>query len=130
MSSDDILDAIIAGRSANRADYAMGHVGWSCRIAAEIADFNPRALVDDRKLHKLIRRTDLLGLYAAGRAIERSGIIAHRNALEARRGAIQRPHRRLRRIGRRQLREPVRLFSAVCRDSRRVAGVRRELATL
>ena len=37
-----------------------------CTIAGEIADFNPRALVDDRKLHKLIRRTDLLGLYAAG----------------------------------------------------------------
>src|SRR4029453_14153680 len=53
-----------------------------CRIAAEIADFNPRAMVDDRKLHKLIRRTDLLGLYAAGRAIAQSGIIGHRDELE------------------------------------------------
>jgi 3-oxoacyl-[acyl-carrier-protein] synthase-1 len=52
-------------------------------MAAEIADFNPRALVDDRKLHKLIRRTDLVGLYAAGRAIDGAGIVAHRDALEA-----------------------------------------------
>ena len=46
--------------------------GWPASVAGEIADFNPRALVDDRKLHKLIRRTDLVGLYAAGRAIDAS----------------------------------------------------------
>jgi 3-oxoacyl-[acyl-carrier-protein] synthase-1 len=38
-------------------------------------------MVDDRKLHKLIRRTDLVGLYAAGRAIDASGIVAHRDTL-------------------------------------------------
>ena len=82
MSPEDILDAIVAGRSAIAPIRQWDTAGWPCRVAAEIADFNPRALVDDRKLHKLIRRTDLVGLYAAGRAIERSGIIAHRNALE------------------------------------------------
>src|SRR6185436_6083744 len=41
-----------------------------------------RALVEDRKLHKLIRRTDLFGLYAAGRAIASSGILAHRDQLD------------------------------------------------
>src|SRR4030095_8322224 len=55
---------------------------WPCRVAGEIANFNPRALVDDRKLHKLIRRTDLLGLYAAGKAIERSGVVTHRRTLD------------------------------------------------
>ncbi len=82
MSPDDILDAAVAGRSAIAPIKQWDTAGWPCRIAAEIADFNPRALVDDRKLHKLIRRTDLLGLYAAGRAIERSGVVAHRNAQE------------------------------------------------
>ncbi|MEO8122836.1 MAG: beta-ketoacyl synthase N-terminal-like domain-containing protein, partial [Burkholderiales bacterium] len=52
------------------------------RDAGEVKDFNARALVEDRKLHKLIRRTDLFGLYAAGRAIEGSGILARRGALD------------------------------------------------
>ncbi len=44
------------------------------RIAAEMPDFNPRALVEDRKLHKLIRRSDMFGLYAASQAIDASAI--------------------------------------------------------
>ena len=82
MTPDEILDAVVAGRSAIAPITQWDTTGWPCRIAAEIADFNPRALVDDRKLHKLIRRTDLVGLYAAGRAIERSGIVAHRGTME------------------------------------------------
>ena len=70
MAPDAILDAVLAGRSAIAPITQWDTTGWPCRIAAEIADFNPRALVDDRKLHKLIRRTDLVGLYAAGRAID------------------------------------------------------------
>ena len=81
-SPDDILDAIVAGRSAIGLITQWDTTGWPCRVAAEIPDFTPRAMVDDRKLHKLIRRTDLVGLYAAGRAIESSGVVAHRNALE------------------------------------------------
>jgi 3-oxoacyl-[acyl-carrier-protein] synthase-1 len=77
-----ILDAVRAGRSAIAPITLWDTAGWPCRVAAEIADFNPRALVDDRKLHKLIRRTDLLGLHAAARAIERAGIVAHRDTLE------------------------------------------------
>ena len=81
MSPNDILDAVVAGRSAIGPIKLWDTAGWPCRIAAEIADFNPRAMVDDRKLHKLIRRTDMLGLYAAGRALEHSGITAHRDGL-------------------------------------------------
>ena len=88
MSPDQILDAILAGRSAIAPIAQWDTTGWPCRIAAEIADFNPRALVDDRKLHKLIRRTDLVGLYAAGRAIDSSGIIAHRGAMAADAAAV------------------------------------------
>ena len=88
MTPDDILDAVSAGRSAIAPITQWDTAGWPCRIAAEIADFNPRALIDDRKLHKLIRRTDLVGLYAAGRAIERAGIIAHRDTLDAGAAAV------------------------------------------
>ena len=88
MSPDQILDAVLAGRSAIRSITQWDTAGWPCRVAAEIPDFNPRALVDDRKLHKLIRRTDLVGLYAAGRAIDGSGIVAHRGAMEAGAAAV------------------------------------------
>ena len=83
MTPEDILGAIRAGRSAIAPIRQWDTTGWPCKIAAEIPDFNPRALVDDRKLHKLIRRTDLVGLYAAGRAIERAGIVDHRATLPA-----------------------------------------------
>ena len=88
MTPDAILDAISAPRSAIAPITQWDTTGWPCRMAGEIADFNPRALVEDRKLHKLIRRTDLVGLYAAGRAIERSGIIAHRSTLDAPAAAV------------------------------------------
>src|SRR5215470_9931959 len=87
-SPEEILDAVRNGRSAIAPIKQWDTTNWPCRIAAEIADFNPRAMVDDRKLHKLIRRTDLVGLYAAGRAIERSGVVAHRNELEAATAAL------------------------------------------
>ncbi len=82
MTPGAILDAVRAGRSAIAPITAWDTADWPCRVAAEIADFDPRALVADRKLHKLIRRTDFLGLYAAGRAIDDAGIIAHRSALD------------------------------------------------
>jgi 3-oxoacyl-[acyl-carrier-protein] synthase-1 len=42
---------------------------------------DPRALVEDRKVHKLLQRTDLLGLYVAGRALDDSGFVPYRDAL-------------------------------------------------
>ena len=125
MTPDEMLDAILAGRSSIGPIARWDTTGWPCRIAAEIADFNPRALVDDRKLHKLIRRTDLVGLYAAGRAIERSGIVAHRDALAPGDAAVYSDRTGVY-VGlrRRQLREPVRLFPAVRGGRRRAARVR------
>jgi len=79
---DEILDAVQAGRSAIAPIRQWDTTGWPVRVAAEIADYNPNTLVEDRKLHKLIRRTDLLGLYAAGRAIEGSGFVGYRETLD------------------------------------------------
>jgi len=76
-----ILDRILAGESAIGPIAQWDTTGWPVTVAGEIADFNARALVEDRKLHKLIRRTDLLGLYAATRAIAASGLAAHRATL-------------------------------------------------
>ena len=82
MSPGEIFDAVREGRSAIAPITQWDTTGWPCRVAAEIPDFNPRALVDDRKLHKLIRRTDLVGLYAAGSALAAAGVVAHRDTLD------------------------------------------------
>ena len=82
MTPDSILDEVSAGRSSLGPITLWDTAGWPCRVAAEIPDFNPRALVDDRKLHKLIRRTDLVGIYAAGSALDAAGVVEHRDALE------------------------------------------------
>ena len=78
-----MLAAIVDGRSAIAPITGFDTTDWPVRTAAEIADFNPRALVDDRKLHKLIRRTDMLGIYAGDRAAETAGYAAYRDSLAA-----------------------------------------------
>src|SRR5262245_40811437 len=81
MSPEAILDTVSEGRKAIGPITLWDTTGWPCRVAGEIPDFNPRALVDDRKLHKLIRRTDLVGIYAAGAAIAAANIVAWRDSL-------------------------------------------------
>jgi 3-oxoacyl-[acyl-carrier-protein] synthase-1 len=76
-----MLDAIVNGRSAIGPIKGWDTTGWPVTRAAEIPDFNARALVDDRKLHKFIRRTDLVGIYAGDRAVEAAGYAAWRGAL-------------------------------------------------
>jgi 3-oxoacyl-[acyl-carrier-protein] synthase I len=77
----DILAGVRAGTSTIAPIQQWDVTGWPTTMAGEIANFNAREMVDDRKLHKLIRRTDLLGLYAAGRAIDDAGLAAHRDTL-------------------------------------------------
>jgi 3-oxoacyl-[acyl-carrier-protein] synthase I len=77
----DILAGIRAGKSSLAPIRQWDVSQWPTRMAAEVADFNAREMVEDRKLHKLIRRTDLFGLYAAGQAIEGAGLAAWREAL-------------------------------------------------
>lgn len=76
-----MLDAIRNARSAIGPIKGWDTTGWPITHAAEIADFNARALVDDRKLHKLIRRTDMVGIYAGDRAAEAAGYASHRDTL-------------------------------------------------
>ena len=73
MQPDEILAGVVEGRCTIGPIRQWDTTNWPTHLAGEIPDFNARALVEDRKLHKLIRRTDLVGLYAASRAIERAG---------------------------------------------------------
>src|SRR5947207_6885064 len=76
-----IFDALCEGRSAVAPIQQWDTTDWPVKVAAEIADFNPRAMVEDRKLHKFIRRTDMLGLFAGGQAIDVAGFVGHRATL-------------------------------------------------
>ena len=81
-SPEEIWDAVSTGRPAIRPIQQWDTSGWPTSLAAEIPGLDPRALVEDRKIHKLLQRTDLLGLYVAGRALDDSGFLAYRAALE------------------------------------------------
>jgi 3-oxoacyl-[acyl-carrier-protein] synthase-1 len=79
----DIYASLRAGASSIGPIRQWDVSHWPTRMAGEVADFNAREMVDDRKLHKLIRRTDLFGLYAAGHAIDGAGLAAYRETLPA-----------------------------------------------
>ncbi len=82
-SPEEIWGAAWTGRSAIRPIQQWDTSGWPTTLAAEIPGLDPRALVEDRKIHKLVQRTDLLGLYVAGRALDDAGLLAYREALES-----------------------------------------------
>ena len=77
-----IWEAIRSGRSALSSIRQWDTTGWPRRVGGEIADFDPVALLKDRKIQKFIRRSDVFGLYAADQAIAQSGLTAYRDTLD------------------------------------------------
>jgi 3-oxoacyl-[acyl-carrier-protein] synthase-1 len=78
-----IAQAVREGRSGIGPLTRWDPAGWAAARAGEIREIADRTLVPDRKLHKMVSRLDLLGIYAADRAIEASGLAAHRASLAA-----------------------------------------------
>ncbi|HVO25444.1 MAG TPA: beta-ketoacyl synthase N-terminal-like domain-containing protein [Candidatus Margulisiibacteriota bacterium] len=79
---DAIWEVVRAGRSAIAPIRQWEAAGVPLPPAGEVADLDARELVADRKVHKVLRRTDLLGLYAAGKAIEDASLVAYRATLD------------------------------------------------
>jgi len=67
-------DALLAGRSGVAPVTLFDASGFSTRIAAEVKDFDPRALIDDRKLLKYANRSHGFALAAAEEAMRDAGI--------------------------------------------------------
>jgi 3-oxoacyl-[acyl-carrier-protein] synthase-1 len=78
---DAIWKAIVNGQSAIGPITQWDAQRWPVNVGAEVREVDPRTLVDDRKLHKMIARTDLFGLCAADQAVQQSGLLAYRDAL-------------------------------------------------
>ena len=78
---DDIWQSILEGRSSIKPIASWEAAQWPAQKAAEVTGVDNRTLVEDRKLHKMISRTDMFGLYAAGSAIQNSGLLGWRDML-------------------------------------------------
>jgi 3-oxoacyl-[acyl-carrier-protein] synthase-1 len=81
LNPQTIFDAILEGRSAMGPINYWDASDWPIQVAAQITGIKDQVLVDDRKLHKSISRTDLFGIYAGDEAIKSSGVPAFRAAL-------------------------------------------------
>jgi len=88
LTIDAIWDAIVNARSAVAPLSRWDATGWPVKVAAEVTGVDNRTLVEDRKLHKMISRTDLFGLYVAGVAIQQSAIVAHRETMDSERARL------------------------------------------
>lgn len=80
---ESIWNAIVEGRSAVAPSTELDAERWPVSVAAEVPGSDARTLIEDRRLQKMISRTDLFGLYAAGEAIRDSGLAAERDKLDA-----------------------------------------------
>jgi 3-oxoacyl-[acyl-carrier-protein] synthase-1 len=83
LTVEKIWAAVIGGHSAVAPITQWDAERWPVRVAAGVNGVKNQELVEDRKLHKSISRTDLFGIYAGGEAIKSSGIPAHRETLDA-----------------------------------------------
>lgn len=82
LSVDEIWNAVVSGKSAIAPIEQWDASRWPVNVSAEVRNVDNRALVPDRKLHKMISRTDLFGLFAAHQAVEQSGVLAYRDTLD------------------------------------------------
>jgi 3-oxoacyl-[acyl-carrier-protein] synthase-1 len=80
---ESIWNRVVAGQSSVAPITQWDARQWPVGVAAEVPASELRTLVEDRRLQKMISRTDLFGLYAAGEAIRDSGLAAQRATLEA-----------------------------------------------
>lgn len=77
---DTIWEALVSGETAVGPYRQWDGENWPVKVAAEVTESN-RELVPNRKLHKSISRTDLLGICAANSALDASGLAPHRESL-------------------------------------------------
>jgi 3-oxoacyl-[acyl-carrier-protein] synthase-1 len=78
---ETIWNAVLAGKSAVAPITQWDPEHWPVRIAAEVSSADFRLLIEDRRLQKMISRTDVFGLYAAGEAIRNSAVVEARDRL-------------------------------------------------
>lgn len=81
-SAAAIVDALVEGRSCIAPIELFDASTWPRRYAGEVKDYDAKTLAGDRKVLKLIRRSDVFGLHAASQAIDQAGFARYREALD------------------------------------------------
>ena len=76
-----VWQAVCRGYSALGPITRWDAQSWAPLLVGEVKGVEASQFVPDRKLHKLVRRTDLLGLYAATAALSAAGVPAERQGL-------------------------------------------------
>ena len=76
-----ILDDLLAGHSALAPITSFNAEPFRGGLAAEVLDHDGGKLLGDRKSLKLVRRSDVFGIYAGTQAIEQAGLTAWRAML-------------------------------------------------
>ena len=76
-----ILDTLLAGRSAFAPITSFDAQPFRGGYAAEVLKYDGGKLLGDRKLLKLVRRSDVFGIYAGTQAVEQAGLPAWRAML-------------------------------------------------
>ena len=77
---EQILDSLLDGTISIAEIGGWDGENWPCRLGG-VVGFSPRELINDRKLLKLIKKTDVVGIYAAEQALNSAGINAYRESL-------------------------------------------------
>ena len=77
-----IVDTLTTGRSMIGPIAGWDTEKWPTSLAAEVSDYNGGKLLGDRKLLKLVRRSDVFGIYAGTQAIEQAGLPAYTETLD------------------------------------------------
>lgn len=77
-----IVETLVSGQSMVAPIAGWDAENWPNSQAAEVPDYNGGKLLGDRKLLKLVRRSDVFGIYAGTQAIEQAGLPMHTQALD------------------------------------------------
>lgn len=73
LSPDSIFESILGGTVSINPIDSWDTEGWPYRLAGQVAT-DPKALIKDRKLLKLIKKTDVLGIYAGEQALKNASL--------------------------------------------------------
>jgi len=79
---EQIFNSLLNGNVSITEHRSWDGGSWPCRLAGVVA-FKPKDLIDDRKLLKLIKKTDVLGIYVAEKALFSAGIREYRDTLDS-----------------------------------------------
>jgi len=80
-TADETWSAVMAGQSGIAAIEEWDISEWACHLGGELKNFQAAKMLPDRKLIKVISRQDVMGIHAAVKAVEHSGMIAYRDGL-------------------------------------------------